>query len=54
MGASAEYVFVCPECEERMEVNGSMRDALVENGCVICGSAVSLDAFSAAEQSPDS
>ncbi|WP_420828747.1 DUF7560 family zinc ribbon protein [Halomicrobium salinisoli] len=46
MSASEDYVFVCPECEESMEVNASMRDALMENGCVICGSPVSAAAFS--------
>lgn len=41
----AGYVFVCPECDESMQVNASMRDALVENGCVICGAAVSRGSF---------
>jgi predicted RNA-binding Zn-ribbon protein involved in translation (DUF1610 family) len=45
MSEGAEFGFVCPECGESLEVNGSMRDALVENGCVICGAAVSQDSF---------
>lgn len=53
MSAGEEYVFVCPDCEESMEVNASMRDALVENGCVICGSSVSPDAFTRVEPSAD-
>lgn len=48
MSASADYTFVCPECGESMMVNDSMRDALVENGCVVCGSQVSASAFHAA------
>lgn len=51
MSAAEEYVFVCPNCEESMEVNASMRDALVENGCVVCGSPVSPDAFTRVEPS---
>jgi endogenous inhibitor of DNA gyrase (YacG/DUF329 family) len=47
-GESREFTFVCPACEESMEVNGSMRDALIERGCVICGAPVVADAFSGA------
>lgn len=43
-----EFVFVCPECEERLEVNGSMKEALVERGCVICGADLTAEAFTAA------
>lgn len=46
MCADDDYTFVCPECGESMAVNGPMRDALVANGCVVCGSTVSEDAFS--------
>ncbi|WP_459191935.1 DUF7560 family zinc ribbon protein [Halosimplex sp. J119] len=53
MRASEEYIFVCPGCEESMEVNASMRDALLENGCVVCASPVSEAAFTATEASPD-
>ncbi|MCU4802620.1 hypothetical protein OB920_19855 [Halobacteria archaeon HArc-gm2] len=53
MSASEEYVFVCPDCEESMEVNPSMRDALVANGCVVCGAPVSIDAFTRVESSAD-
>lgn len=52
MSPNDEYIFVCPVCEESMEVNASMRDALVENGCVVCGSPVSTDAFTQAGRSP--
>ncbi|ELZ83698.1 MULTISPECIES: DUF7560 family zinc ribbon protein [Haloferax] len=46
MSDSADYTFVCPECAESMLVNDSMRDALLENGCVICSAALTTDAFS--------
>lgn len=39
------YRFVCPECDEELEVNDSMKEALIEKSCVICGSAVTTDAF---------
>lgn len=44
----AEFVFICPTCDETLEVNASMRDALLEKGCVICGAAVTSEAFSEA------
>lgn len=40
-----EQLFVCPECDEHIEVNASMQDALVEHGCVICGATVSETDF---------
>ena len=41
-----EHTFSCPECGETLEVNASMRDALLEFGCVLCGTLVSDEAFS--------
>ncbi len=52
-GESKEYVFFCPQCSESLEVNDSMRDALLEKGCVICGTTVTTDAFTRTS-SPDS
>lgn len=49
MTASEELTFVCPSCGESMEVNPAMRDALVENGCVVCGASVTAEAFSPVE-----
>lgn len=46
MSRAEEYVFFCPECGQEIEVNASMREALLANGCVICGAAVTDDAFS--------
>lgn len=40
-----EYTFVCPACGESLAVNESMKEALVERGCVICGTAVTAEAF---------
>ena len=46
MSDSEEFTFVCPECGESLAVNGSMKDALIDNGCVICGTDLSAGAFS--------
>jgi hypothetical protein len=46
MTDGTDYTFVCPECAESMVVNGPMRDALIDNGCVICGSSVTDQSFS--------
>lgn len=40
-----EYTFVCPACDESLEVNDPMREALLERGCVICGASVTAEAF---------
>lgn len=40
-----EYTFVCPGCEESLEVNGSMKATLIERGCVFCGTDVTRAAF---------
>lgn len=48
MSPGDDYTFVCPDCGESMAVNAAMRDALLANGCVVCGSAVSADAFTVA------
>lgn len=45
MHGGAEFTFRCPECGESMTVNASMREALLDHGCVICGSALPSDAF---------
>jgi transcription elongation factor Elf1 len=49
MSPGDDYTFVCPACGESMSVNAAMREALVANGCVICGSPVSPDDFTAVE-----
>ncbi|MFB6080275.1 MAG: hypothetical protein ABEJ81_04690 [Haloferacaceae archaeon] len=40
-----EYTFVCPACGESLAVNPSMKEALIDRGCVICGTAVTAEAF---------
>jgi len=45
MAGSEEFRFVCPECGERIAVNGAMRQALLENGCVICGAPLTDQCF---------
>lgn len=39
------FAFVCPVCDEQLEVNYSMKEAMVESGCVICQSTVTTAAF---------
>ncbi|MDY7109328.1 MAG: hypothetical protein SYC29_11900 [Planctomycetota bacterium] len=39
------YAFECPHCGERTVVDGAVRELLVEEGCVHCGRAVSVEAF---------
>lgn len=43
---SDDLTFVCPGCGESLAVNDSMKEALIANGCVICGTDVSTRAFS--------
>ncbi|MHC3439589.1 DUF7560 family zinc ribbon protein [Natrialbaceae archaeon A-gly3] len=42
-----EYEFVCPECAQRIEVNASMREAILSNGCPVCSSPVTADHIAA-------
>jgi transcription initiation factor IIE alpha subunit len=51
MNSTEDYTFRCPECDESLEVNDSMRDALLENGCVICSADVTGAAFTRASSS---
>jgi hypothetical protein len=46
MGGGSTLTFHCSACGESMTVNGPMRDALLEQGCVVCGTPVSRSAFS--------
>ncbi|ELY52380.1 DUF7560 family zinc ribbon protein [Natronococcus jeotgali] len=45
MGTCENLQFVCPACTRSIEVTESVRDALVESGCVICGTDVDDGAF---------
>ncbi|MFB6165915.1 MAG: hypothetical protein ABEJ31_12215 [Haloarculaceae archaeon] len=46
MDSTEDFIYVCPECAETIEVNGEMKDALIANGCVMCGADVTPGAFS--------
>lgn len=47
MSQSVEYRFECPECAESIDVNESMKEAIQEQGCVICGTPAPETAFDA-------
>lgn len=40
-----EFEFVCPECGERITVNGGVREALLEDGCLLCDADLSASDF---------
>lgn len=40
-----EYDFLCPECGESLGVDLSMKETLIQRGCVVCGSSVTEAAF---------
>jgi hypothetical protein len=40
-----EFVFDCPACEVRVIVDADIRAAVLEDGCVVCRSAVDTGAF---------
>lgn len=41
------YVFTCPDCSQEIEVNASMREAMLSSGCPVCTAAVDPDDFEA-------
>lgn len=43
-----EYEFVCQECGQQIEVNGPMREAILNNGCPICSAGAETAQFSEA------
>ncbi|MFB6170071.1 MAG: hypothetical protein ABEJ06_02890 [Haloarculaceae archaeon] len=45
MATGSEYEFRCSECAEEITVNASMREALLEHGCVICGAPATDSSF---------
>jgi hypothetical protein len=42
------YIFVCPSCEQEIEINGSMRGAILSSGCPVCTEPVDPTDFDAA------
>ncbi|MFB6160524.1 MAG: hypothetical protein ABEJ61_05025 [Haloferacaceae archaeon] len=43
--AGVTYAFDCRACAESLEVNEPMKEALLANGCVVCGAPVTAAAF---------
>lgn len=39
------YIFVCPGCSQEIEVNNSMREAIISHGCPVCTGAVVAEDF---------
>lgn len=42
------YLFTCPDCGQEIEVNASMREAILSNGCPVCTATVEAAAFETA------
>ena len=45
-----KYVFTCPVCDQEIEVNGSMREAMLASGCPVCTEPVDASDFDPEEQ----
>lgn len=39
------YVFECPACGQRIDVDVAMRDAILADGCPVCAADVTLASF---------
>ena len=39
------YVFGCPECGQEIEVDTSMRTAILSNGCPVCAEPARAECF---------
>jgi predicted nucleic acid-binding Zn ribbon protein len=39
------YIFVCPDCKQEIEVNASMREAILSSGCPVCTESVETAHF---------
>lgn len=37
-----EYVFTCEECRQEITVNEQMKEAILENGCPVCGAPATI------------
>jgi len=46
MSSEATFGFRCPACGRETTVDRGVRGALLEHGCVVCGVAVTAEAFS--------
>jgi predicted RNA-binding Zn-ribbon protein involved in translation (DUF1610 family) len=45
MSAVQVYRFSCPSCGEDIYLDAGIRDRMLEEGCVVCGEAVSAGDF---------
>ncbi|ESP89847.1 DUF7560 family zinc ribbon protein [Candidatus Halobonum tyrrellensis] len=45
---SRQFTFDCPECAVEVDVDGDVREAILDEGCVLCGASVGADTFSSA------
>ena len=45
--AVSTYVFSCPECGQEVEVDTSMRTAILSNGCPVCAEPARAECFEA-------
>lgn len=48
-----EYVFVCPECTQSIEVNREMKRAILDGGCPVCTAQIGAEDFEELEQEED-
>lgn len=39
------YTFTCPDCGQEIEVNASMREAMLTSGCPVCTEPVETSDF---------
>ncbi|MFB6097485.1 MAG: zinc ribbon domain-containing protein [Haloferacaceae archaeon] len=40
-----EFIFQCPGCGQEIEVNGAMRESILEHGCPVCTTSPSASDF---------
>jgi predicted RNA-binding Zn-ribbon protein involved in translation (DUF1610 family) len=46
---TTQYIFTCPECGQEIEVNASMREAILSSGCPVCTAPVEGGSFKKVE-----
>lgn len=42
---TSRYTFVCPECEQEIEVDEPMRESILSSGCPVCAGATDSESF---------
>lgn len=47
-----EHEFTCSACGQQITVNEGMREAIVSNGCPVCGAAATASEFAPADAEP--